>query len=95
MTHLSTVENPWGKPFTNKRYVHPPYAENIITMWPTSMVLIGEITAKDPQGFRKVGPFDNGFAAALPSAGVGFVSCGACHRTETETDGHLYHRRPG
>ena len=73
MTHLSTAENPWGKPFTNKRYVHPPYAENIITMWPTSMVLIGEITAKNPQEFRKVGPFDRGFAAALPSAGVVFT----------------------
>ena len=41
--HLSSPDRPWGKPFTNKLYLHPPFAENIVTLWPTSMVLIGEI----------------------------------------------------
>ena len=43
MMHLSTIEQPWGKPFTNKRYLHPPMAEQIVTMWPSSMILFGEI----------------------------------------------------
>lgn len=65
---------PWGKPFTNKRYLHPPFAENIVTMWPTSMVMIGEITSENPQHFeRKIGPFERGFEGALPSAGVVFT----------------------
>lgn len=72
--HLSTIERPWGKPFTNKRYVHPPFAENIITMWPNSMVLIGEITDKNPQNFRcEVETVGKGFATELPSAGVVFT----------------------
>ena len=41
--HLSTIENPWGKPFTNKRYIHPPFAETMVTMWPSSMIMFGEI----------------------------------------------------
>ena len=41
--HLSTIENPWGKVFTSKRYIHPPFAETIVTMWPSSMVMFGEI----------------------------------------------------
>lgn len=40
MTHLSSPANPWGKPFTSKRYIHPPQAENIVTMWPNSMIMI-------------------------------------------------------
>lgn len=49
MAHLSSPANPWGKPFTNKRYIHPPMAENIVTMWPNSMVMIGEIPPENPQ----------------------------------------------
>ena len=75
MTHLSSIEQGWGKPFTTKRYVHAPFAENIVTSWPTSMVLIGEITAgkERPQGWQAVEPFGAGFVAALPSAGVVFT----------------------
>ena len=46
--HISTIENPWGKTFTDKRYVHPPLSECIVSMWPSSMVLYGEINSKDP-----------------------------------------------
>ncbi len=74
MAHLSSPEMPWGKPFTNKRYVHPPFAENIVTAWPNTMVMIGEITAENPQEMRKgVGPYECGFVGALPSAAVLFT----------------------
>lgn len=73
MAHLSTIERPWGKPFTNKRYIHPPFAENIVTAWPSSMVMFGEIPAKDPQGWGKTENFGTGFVGALPSAGVIFT----------------------
>lgn len=49
MSHLSSADRPWGKPFTSKRYIHPPFAENIVTMWPNSMVMIGEIPPENPQ----------------------------------------------
>ena len=49
MAHLSSPAHPWGKPFTNKRYIHPPLAENIVTMWPNSMIMIGEIPPENPQ----------------------------------------------
>lgn len=71
--HLSSVSRPWGKPFTNKRYLHPPFAENMVTMWPNSMVLLGEITAEDPQYFAETEDFGRGFSGALPSAGVVFT----------------------
>lgn len=72
--HLSSIDKPWGKPFTNKRYVHPPFAENIITMWPNSMVLIGEIASEgDPHKWMEYEKFGTGFAGALPSAGVIFT----------------------
>ena len=74
MAHLSSAEHPWGKPFTNKRYVHPPFAENIVTAWPNTMVMIGEITAEDPQQMRdKVGPYDCGFIGGPLSAAVIFT----------------------
>ncbi len=41
--HLSSSKNPFGKSFTPKRYLHAPFSENIVTMWPNAMVLIGEI----------------------------------------------------
>ncbi len=71
--HLSSISRPWGKPFTNKRYLHPPFAENLVTMWPNSMVLIGEITAENPQYFAETEDFGSGFSGALPSAGVVFT----------------------
>ena len=73
MAHLSSVAHPWGKPFTNKRYLHPPFAENIITMWPTSMIMIGEILAEDPQHYETVEGFGEGFVGGVASAGVVFT----------------------
>ena len=35
VTHFSSPNQPWGKSHTPKRYLHPPFAENIVTMWPT------------------------------------------------------------
>lgn len=41
--HLSSPQKPWGVTFTQKRYLHPPLAENMVSMWANSMILIGEI----------------------------------------------------
>ena len=46
----------WKKPFTNKRYLHPPFAENIFTMWPDLKVICGDVIEKThgyiSSGFR-------------------------------------------
>ena len=68
--HISTIENPWGKTFTDKRYVHPPFAECLVTVWGSSMVLYGEISGKDPMQ-RGRGTIDT--ECAVPSAGVIFT----------------------
>lgn len=34
----------WERPFTAKRYIHPPLSERIVTMWPSFMVMSGEVT---------------------------------------------------
>ncbi len=36
-------ENSWRRSFTAKRYIHPPFAESIVTMWPSCMLVIGEV----------------------------------------------------
>ncbi len=73
--HLSSIDKPWGKPFTSKRYVHPPFAENLVISWPSSLVLIGELPGGDekPQGWHKTEAFGDGWGASLPSAGVIFT----------------------
>jgi len=71
--HLSSIDRPWGKPFTNKRYLHPPLAENVVTMWPSSMVLIGELPADDPQSWYEDPKFGSRYTCSLPSAGVIFT----------------------
>ena len=68
--HISTIENPWGKTFTDKRYVHPPLSECIVSMWGSSMVLYGEINSKDPM-MSEGTPKKKG--STLPSAGVIFT----------------------
>lgn len=42
----------WKQPFTTKRYIHPPMAEEIVTMWPDVKFIIGEIEKND-------GPHEN------------------------------------
>ena len=70
--HISSPQHPWGKAFTNKRYLHPPFAENIITMWPNSTILISEITTEKPmwKDFEKIG---KGCVYQTPSTGVVFT----------------------
>lgn len=36
-------ERTWERPFTAKRYLHPPCAENIATMWPDFKVMLGDV----------------------------------------------------
>lgn len=38
------IEESWNSPFTAKRYLHPPFAENIVTMWPDFRVMCGDVT---------------------------------------------------
>ena len=54
ITHFSSTTQPWGKSHTPKRYISPPFSENIITLWPSTMVCIGEICGgKEPQIFTQ------------------------------------------
>jgi len=69
--HISSINNPWGKMFTDKRYIHPPFSENIVTMWASSMVLYGEISATDPMQKRRCVNVNS--ESVLPSAGVIFT----------------------
>lgn len=71
--HLSSPDRPWGKPFTNKLYLHPPFAENIVTLWPTSMVLIGEIPPGNSRYWYKDEKYGNRWTVTQPSAGVIFT----------------------
>lgn len=34
----------WKRPFTVKRYLHPPLAEKLVTMWPDLRIVCGDIT---------------------------------------------------
>ncbi len=49
-------EEKWKRPFTNKRYLHPPFSENICTMWPDMRILHSDVIEKDrghiSSGFR-------------------------------------------
>lgn len=67
--HLSSTTSPWGKFFTSKRYLHPPFAENIVTMWPSSMILIGEILGGNGAQRDRDGMCGE---SAVPSAGLMF-----------------------
>ncbi len=60
----------WDRPFTFKRYINPPFAENIITQWSNTMILIGENAGGScPQ--RHHGGHVND--SILPSAGMLFL----------------------
>lgn len=44
----------WRQPFTNKRYLHPPMAENMFTVWPELRVIGGDVVEKTA-GYRSAG----------------------------------------
>ena len=35
----------WERPFTVKRYLHPPRAEEVVTMWPDGKILFEPVSA--------------------------------------------------
>jgi len=70
VTHFSSMEQPWGKSHTPKRYIHPPFAENIVTMWPNGTVLIGEIQGGAHPQHSMLGKRDE---SNLPSAAMALV----------------------
>ena len=47
-------QSDWKQPFTNKRYLHPPFAENMFTMWPDFRVICGDIV-EITSGYRSSG----------------------------------------
>ncbi len=49
------MEEEWKRPFTQKRYIHPPYAEQIITMWPDMKVIMGDILSQREPHFYSAG----------------------------------------
>lgn len=44
----------WQRPFTNKRYLHPPFAENMFTMWPELRLICGDVI-ETTCGYRSAG----------------------------------------
>lgn len=42
----------WRRPFTPKRYLHPPLTENLITLWPDFRVMIGDIVEQPHQQYH-------------------------------------------
>ena len=91
--HISSKEKPWGKPFTYKRYLHAPLSENIVTSWPSSMVLIGEIKGGRESHVTINGRRDQ---SALPSSAVMFTINGKTLpwrevKYKTRKDGYPIH----
>lgn len=78
--HLSSIQKPWGVTFTQKRYLHPPLAENMVTMWANSMILIGEIRGGRDSQASLAGRFKQ---STLPSSAVIFTLNGKFMPRET------------
>ncbi len=60
----------WDKPFTFKRYINPPFAENIITQWSNTMILIGENAGGSEPQLHHNGHVND---SRLPSAAMLFL----------------------
>jgi len=71
--HLSSKDCPWGKTFTNKRYLHPPLCENIVTMWSSSMILCGQIKAGSDS---QISYGKKQYESVLPSCAIIFTRKG-------------------
>ena len=41
--HHEPFAERWERPFTAKRYLHPPFAERMLTMWPDLRVISGDV----------------------------------------------------
>lgn len=46
MAYKELKRTSWQRPFTAKRYLHPPFAENLITMWQDFRIVLGDIEEK-------------------------------------------------
>ena len=68
--HISSMENPWGKTFTDKRFLQSPFSECLVSVWGSSMVLYGEVSGNEPMQ-RQRGIID--CESAVPSSGVIFT----------------------
>ncbi len=45
----------WERPFTAKRYLHPPFSERVITMWPSFMVMCGDVVETTDVNYNSSG----------------------------------------
>ncbi len=70
VTHFTSLEKPWGKSHTPLRYIHPPFAEEIVTMWPNMTVMLGEIQGGAYPQKTVTGRITE---SALPSAAMAFL----------------------
>lgn len=71
VTHYSSPEKQWGKSHTPQRYLQPPFSENLVTMWPDTMLLLGETEdSMEPQ--KKNAPGHNN-ESKLPSCAMAFT----------------------
>lgn len=70
VSHFSSPENPWGKSHTPKRYLNPPFSESMFTMWPNTMILLGE--TEDGLSPQKKGVALHHNESKLPSAAMVF-----------------------
>ncbi|MBE7025910.1 MAG: glycoside hydrolase family 92 protein [Ruminococcaceae bacterium] len=69
-THFSSPETPWGKPHTTQLYLHPPFAENIVTLRPNTTILLGEIGGGAYPQHQTTGRHDE---SDLPSSAMVFL----------------------
>ena len=70
ISHFSSETNPWGKSRTPKLYISPPLSENIITLWPNSMAVIGEIMGGAEPQVYSTGKIAE---SKLPSSAIAFL----------------------
>lgn len=70
VTHFSSPEKPWGKSHTPKLYLHAPFSENLVTMWPNTTILIGEMRGSMDSQVRGPGRASE---SALPSSAMAIL----------------------
>ena len=69
-THFSSPEAPWGKPHTTQLYIHPPFAENIVTLRPNTILMLSEIGGGAWPQHKTPGRWDE---SDLPSSAMVFL----------------------
>ncbi len=66
----STPEQPFGKSYTPKRYLHPPFSENLAMLWANGMIFLGETKKGHGSQRSSMGIYAE---SALDTAGMAFT----------------------